>query len=95
MPKLPAPPERKKAPATVQCAAQSGGWDGIGCLALEVSYGATLTGLYPDSPMPSIARQKSSPAFYKPVTFFDFPHPIKQNRLMGWFSLVVLRVLCG
>jgi hypothetical protein len=39
----------------------------------------TLTGLYPDSPMPSIARQRYSPAFYKPVTFIAFLNPISEN----------------
>jgi hypothetical protein len=51
-----------------------------------------LTGLYPDSPVPSIARQRYSPAFYKPVTFIAFLNPISENTDS---STGFLYALCG
>jgi len=63
----------------VQCAAPFGSWDGIDWSTREVSYGTTLTGLYPDSPMPSIAVQRYSPAFYKLVTFIAFLNQMSEN----------------
>src|SRR5580765_6074804 len=63
-PRQPAQLERITAPAAAQCSAQSCTRSGIDWLAREASYGTTLTGLYPDSPRPSIARQR----YHQPFT---------------------------